>query len=170
LKVAAAVVAVLSVSFSGLTVFVEAFRYRVFDLLFSREAEYNVVIPYEEAEGEAIARDWRAHYFPEYVPEGYRPTESYETGGNLLGIHFVDENQNFIDFQQSPLESSEFLIDNEGGESGQIDIDGETGFWNRHDDMLVLLWTRDETGLILSANNLSVAEIAKIAKSVTYRR
>jgi hypothetical protein len=161
----------LGVSFSGLVVSVEAFRYKVFDLLFSREDGYNVFIPYEAAEGETLAQDWQGYYFPEYVPDGYRPTGSSKTEEASLYIHFVDDGgQNFIDFQQSPLESHMFAIDNEGEESGQIDINGKTGFWNRHDDMLTLLWTRDETGFLIVANDLSVEEAAKIAESITYKK
>jgi RNA polymerase sigma factor (sigma-70 family) len=50
LKIAVAVIAVLGVSFTGLVVSAEAFREKVFDLLFSRGNGYNVVIPFEEAE------------------------------------------------------------------------------------------------------------------------
>jgi hypothetical protein len=170
LKVAVVALAVLSVSFTGLVVSVEAFRYKVFDLLFSRADGYNVVIPYEEAEEEAITRDWRGYYYPAYVPEGYHPADGDKTEDASFYIHFVDDNQNFIDFQQTPLDSHEFLLDNEGDESGQIDVGGETGHWNRHGDTLMLMWTRYETALILSANDLSVEGVAKIAESVTYRQ
>jgi hypothetical protein len=171
LKVAVVVFAILGVSFTGLVVSVEAFRYKVFDLLFSREAGYNVVIPYEEAEGETLTQDWQGYYFPEYVPDGYCPTESNKTDAGLLYIHFVDDGgQNAINFQQSPLDLYTFLMDNEGGESEQIDIEGETGFWNKHDDTFTLLWMRGETGFVITTNDLSVEEVVKIAESVTYRK
>jgi hypothetical protein len=170
MKVAVVVLAILGVSFTGLVVSVEAFRYKVFDLLFSREDGYNVVIPYEEAEGKAITQDWQGYYFPEYIPDGYRPTGNSKTDDGMLHIHFEDGEQNFIDFQQSPLESYGFLIDNEGIESGQIDIEGETGFWNRHDNTLTLLWKRDETGFLIIMNDLSVEEAAKIADSIIYKK
>jgi hypothetical protein len=170
LKAASIAVAVLGVSFTGLVASSEALRYRVFDLLFSKGDGYNTVVPYEAAEGESVTLDLHGYYYPEYIPDGYRPTESSKTGDTLLHIYFVDGNQNFIDFQQSPLGSHEFLIDSEGEESGQIDIGGETGFWNRHGDTLILFWTRQETGFILSADGLSVGEAAKIAESMAYRQ
>jgi hypothetical protein len=170
LKVAAVAVTLLGVSFAGLVVSAEAFRNKVLDLLFLREDGYNLIIPYEDAAGEALTRDWEGYYYPEYVPDRYRPTESGKTGGGLLNIHFVDGDRNFLDFQQVPLDLHTFAFDNEGAESGEIDIDGETGFWNRHDDMFLLLWTRGETGFVIISNALSVEEAAKIAESVTYRK
>jgi hypothetical protein len=147
LKAAVVVIAVIGVSFTGLTVSVEAFRYMVFDLLVSREDGYNVIIPYEVAEGEALTQDWQGYYFPEYVPDGYRPTESNKMGwGRILTIHFEDDSRNYINLDQRPLELSTFYIDNEGKESGQIEVSGETGFWNRQDDMFTLMWMRGETG------------------------
>ncbi|MDR1134753.1 MAG: DUF4367 domain-containing protein [Clostridiales Family XIII bacterium] len=170
LKVAVIALVFLSLSLTVLVVSVDAFKYKAFDWLFSQEDGYNQFIPYELMEEESRMQDWHGYYFPEYVPAGYRPAESYKTDGHIFNIRFVDENQNFIGFQQSPLASSGFLVDNEGSESGQSDIDGETGFWNLHDDTLTLLWMRGETGFLITSNALSVEEAEKIAKSLAYRK
>jgi hypothetical protein len=91
-------------------------------------------------------------------------------GGRILTIHFEDDSRNYIDLDQRPLESSIFYIDNEGKESGQIEVSGETGFWNRQDEMFTLMWMRGETGFVISSNALSVEEAVKIAESVRYRQ
>jgi hypothetical protein len=168
-KIALIAVAVLGVAFTGLTLSAEAFRHKVFNLMFSQGDGYNVVIPYENTDSGTPLQDLRG-YFPEYLPDGYRLESTREISYKSLHMYFSDGNEGFISIQQMPLESHEFTFDSDGEGSGEVRVGDAAGFWNMHGDTLVLMWTQGEMGLLLSANNsMPVDTAVKIAESMAYK-
>jgi len=171
LKMAAIIILIVAVSFSGLLINAEAFRLRIFDFVFDSNKEFTKVVTVESGSNvltikKNLPEGWQGLFYPGYLPEGYLLDEAEEIGDSKTMI-FKDKNQAVLVLTQGPISESEVRVNNEGVESGEFLIDGSPVFWTSRKGEITLIWNwNDFEFLLYGPENLS--EMTKIAEELLY--
>ncbi len=169
-KTAAAIVLLITVSFTALIVNADAWRGKVFSFIFQDSDAYMKIIPVEtggsgEKEQNNLPGDWEDVYYPDYLPEGYRFAEA-ASAGNARTISFQN-NEDILILSQEPSEGAEVLIDKEGTENGETEVQGSTAFWSSKGGETTLMW--NEYGLLFMLYGpMDLNELKKVAEHLLY--
>lgn len=170
-KTAAIVMLIISVTFSTLVISVEAFRERVVDFLFEDKGSYMEVIPLETEENtleikNGLPSDGQGVFYLRYIPEGFKIVETKIAGSKKI-ITFQDNVQKILIFTQEPWDNGKLFIDNEDIESGQILINEEAAFWTSKNDMLSLVWNKNNYRFMLFGP-IELEEMIIIAENIFF--
>jgi hypothetical protein len=113
-----------------------------------------------------LPADWTDVYYPDYLPEGYQFVKA-DTAGNERSITFQNEDGDILIFSQEPSEGAEVLIDKEGTENGETDVQGSTAFWSSKGGETNLMW--NEYGcLFMLYGPTDLKELKKTAEHLLY--
>lgn len=170
-KTAAIVILLISVAFSTLMISVDAFRVRVIDFLFEDKGSYMEVIPLETEENtleikNGLPSDGQGVFYLRYIPEGFKIVETKIAGSKKI-ITFQDNVQKILIFTQEPWDNGKLFIDNEDIESGQILINEEAAFWTSKNDMLSLVWNKNNYRFMLFGP-IELEEMIIIAENIFF--
>jgi hypothetical protein len=112
-----------------------------------------------------LPADWEDVYYPDYLPEGYQFAEA-AVAGNARTISFQNGGDILI-FSQEPSEGAEVLIDKEGTENGETEVQGTTAFWSSKGGETTLMW--NEYGLLFMLYGpMDLNELKKVAEHLLY--
>lgn len=170
-KTAAIIIFLISVAFSTLMISVDAFRVRVIDFLFEDKGSYMEVIPLETEENtleirNGLPSDGQGVFYLRYIPEGFKIVETKIAGSKKI-ITFQDNVQKILIFTQEPWDNGKLFIDNEDIESGQILINEEAAFWTSKNDMLSLVWNKNNYRFMLFGP-IELEEMIIIAENIFF--
>lgn len=168
---AAAVTLLVTVSFAVLLVNADAWHGKAFNFIFQDSAAYIRIIPVETGGSDINAQtnlpaDWGDAYYPDYLPEGYEFVEA-DTAGNARSITFQNDNGDILILSQEPSEGAEVLIDNEGTENGETDVQGSPGFWSSKGGETTLMWNQ-YGHLFMLYGPTDLNELKKVAEHLLY--
>lgn len=150
-------IAMILVVLSMITVFVsisvEAFRVKVFNLIIETSQKFST-ISYQERNQIDIQKDlpseWKDYYYPTFLPEGYFWVSTSELN-NTKFMNFENDLNIKIVFIQSDL-SSQVQIDSEGGKVMEVEINGNIGTIIEKKEITIISWNNNETGFIIQGN------------------
>lgn len=168
---AAAILLFVTVSFAVLFVNADAWRGKVFGFMFQDSAAYMKIVPVETDGPEMDAQknlpaDWEGVYYPDYLPEGYRFTEA-SAAGNAKSITFQRKNGDILILSQEPSEGAEVLIDKDGTENGETEVQGSPAFWSSKGGETTLMWN-DYGFLFMLYAPADLDELKKVAEHLLY--
>jgi hypothetical protein len=169
-KTAAAIVLLVTVSFTALIINADAWRGKVFSFIFQDSDAYMKIIPVETGDPDENAQsnlpaDWEDVYYPDYLPEGYQFAEA-AAAGSARTISFQNDGDILI-LSQEPSEGAEVLIDKEGTENGETEVQGSTAFWSSKGGETTLMW--NEYGLLFMLYGpMDLNELKKVAEHLLY--
>ena len=122
----------------------------------------SITFPENESNTDTITEAYKLTY----VPEGY--TLDKENISPLSVVYkYVDENDNFIWFEQRILKDTDFVIDSESGYSKIMEIEKYDVYYRKNSEQNVYVWTDGKYSLWLNANlKLSYEEIVQIIDGI----
>lgn len=158
----AAILLVLFVSITTLTLSVEAFRTQVYNLLSTEHNEYSRVrIRHESTENVTI--EWENYYFPTYMPEGFYVASIREVE-EIKEINFINENNEYIVFSQAP-NGTDFNLDTEDGIKTELVINNRKAVLTEKEERNILFWNNEEFSFYL-VSRLEAEKLQIIAESL----
>jgi hypothetical protein len=168
---AAIIVLLVTGSFTALLVSADAWRGKAFSFIFQNSETYMKIIPVETedpdaASGKNLPADWESVYYPDYLPEGYIFVEA-DTAGRARSITFQNGDEDILILSQEPSEGAEVLIDKEGTENGETEVQGSTGFWSSKNGDTTLMWNK-YGHLFMLYGPLDLDELKKVAEHLLY--
>lgn len=165
-KMIVAILIVFSIVSSIVTMSVEAFRVKFFNLVIETSQKFSLVS--QEELGETVVlyevpNDWVSYYYPNYLPEGYE-LKGTRTLNDTRIMVFASETMVDIVFSQGPL-SGMTQIDSENGKVIEVEINGNKGILAVKDEIKILNWSNSEAGFSIQGN-VEESVLLAIAESV----
>lgn len=156
---------ILFISIGALTVTVEAFRVKLFNLIIENTEKYLDVEVNDGSETNMNNTEGKidGHYQPVYVPNGFTIDYVEDFGDTRIVAYTNNKNEEIL-FNQSP-NGTNFQLDSEDALVKDVDIVGSEGivinkedrttvFWNNEEYSFYLLSTIDEKELVSMAESL----------------
>lgn len=170
-KMIALIVLALVITITGLTVTVDAFRERLFSYFISESDDYKEIRPIEKDNNandvDGKLKAWNNYYYPEYIPGGYLLADAANEDP-YKDLIFRNSDDDTMTITISPVEENLIRIDNTNDNNGEVDINGYEGFWINSDGLMYLVWLTEKSSFEISADNLYLNEIVKVAESLVY--
>jgi hypothetical protein len=152
-KKIAAVLIVISIAGSIVTMSVEAFRVRFFNLIIETSQKFSLVSQEEVGETQVVYEvpsEWGTYYYPEFLPEGYDLNSTRALNDTKIMIFSNGTNHDIV-FSQGTL-SGKSQIDSENGKVIEVDINGDNGVLSIKDDIKILNWSNNEMSFNIQGN------------------
>lgn len=149
----AVILIVLSMITAFVSISVEAFRVKVFNLIIETSQKFSTISHQEKNQiniQEDLPSEWKNYYYPTFLPEGYFLVSTSELN-NTKFMNFGNDLNIKIVFIQSDL-SSQAQIDSEGGKVMEVEINGNIGRIIEKEEITILSWNNNETGFIIQGN------------------
>lgn len=171
-RAAAVIVLCLLTVCTVLTATVDAFRYRVFDLLWINHGEYLELVPVESEPVSPEARvlfpkDWQGAFYPAMLPDGFELNEVFE-GGSIKYITFQDKEEHFLNLSVSPALKTKTGVNNENVKISEVEINGVKGKVWESEDSCLIIWINYEHQFSLYSDVLMLSDMLEIAESIKY--
>lgn len=161
----AAIIIILAISMTMLTVSVEAFRVRVFNMILEQREKYLEIRLDEEEPMEGVkGNKQEEHYIPSYIPDGFE-LESEGGSGETATLIYKNKNNQTILFDQAP-HGTVYQIDSEDAIREDIKINGFKGISLTKGDRITLYWNNGETSFII-ISDIEFQELIRMAESIT---
>lgn len=151
-KIAAALI-VISIVGTIVTMSVEAFRVRFFNLVIETSQKFSLVSQEEVGETQVVYEvpsEWGTYYYPEFLPEGYDLNSTRALNDTKIMIFSNGTNHDIV-FSQGTL-SGKSQIDSENGQVIEVDISGNNGVLAIKDDIKILNWSNNEMSFSIQGN------------------
>lgn len=169
-KRVAAVLIIVSIAGSIVTMSVEAFRVRFFNMVIETSEKFSLVTQQEGGDVDDaidVPVDWMEFYYPSYLPEGY-VIERAEMLNDTKYMYFNNSEGQNMRFIQGNM-SSQSQIDTQDGRLLEVDINGNDGLIATKEGISILIWSDDGTSFSIQGNVeqsilLEIAEGIKINK------
>jgi len=161
---AAIIFLVVAISMTVLTVSVDAFRARVFNLIIESTERYlGIKVEEDKSIEDNSYNEIKGYYVPGYIPEGFE-LDSIEEFGKTVIITFTNENSQKILFDQSPNGTS-YQLDSEDAVKEDVEINGEEGIALIKGDFIALFWNNEESSFYV-LSDIELEEMIKMAESL----
>lgn len=161
---AAIIFLTLALSMTVLTVSVEAFRVRVFNLIMENKEKYlEISIDEKNPIKNEKNFDAKGYYLPNYLPKEFE-ISNIDNFGKTTIITYINDNNDSILFNQAPI-GANYQIDSENAELKDIDINGIEGIAIIKEGFTTLFWNNQEYGFILYSN-IEIEELLKVGESL----
>lgn len=162
--VASVIFSILLMSGVILVTNVEAFRYKFENFLVEVSSNSIKLAPSGTTDVEEIEipKSWGNVRYPYYLPSGYIFEYAIEREG-IKTLIFQNNENKYIKFSQRLAEGTQVYIDNEGEETGVMEIKKSyKGYWSKNEKHIVLTWMEED--IIFEVDSeLNIDEIKKIA-------
>lgn len=164
----ASIFLILAISMATLTMSVEAFRVRLFNMIIEEKERYMSVRVEEESPGHGIDEEKievEGYYVPDYIPEGFE-LDSVE-GSSRSGIMtYINQKGQILIFDQHSNSNTKYQLDSEDALVEDITINGAKGILIEKGNSATIFWNNDEFGFTLLAEDVQVDELLRMAESV----
>lgn len=161
---AATIFIILAISMAVLTVSVEAFRVRVYNMILEQREKYLEIRLAEEDTGGTNEDELSGHYVPGYIPEGFG-LESAGGSGETATFTYKNESNQRIFFDQAP-NGTTYQLDSEDAVIEDIIINGYKGVSLTKGERITLFWNSEETSFVM-ISDIEHEELIKVAESIT---
>lgn len=159
----AAAVFILLISAGAVTMSVEAFRVRFFNMLIDTKETYSEIsFETEDDYLEGIPEDWANYYVMTYIPDGFALVEAFNT--EQSGYLTYEFSEYYIMFIQGALDL-DIQVDTEEREIQEVRIEDNDGIMVINSEEVMLIWSNDEACFHI-ISNLDEETILKIAKKI----
>lgn len=165
-KRVAAVLIIVSIAGSIVTMSVEAFRVRFFNMVIDTSERFSLVSQQEvndELSMYEVPLDWTEYYYPSFLPEGYTLLKT-ESLNSTKYMYFSNSNGQEISFIQGSIDSQS-QIDSEGGIVIEVDVNGNEGVIVSKDDFTILNWSNNYISFNIQGN-VEESLLLEMAESV----
>ena len=163
-----AIFLLLFVAIGGsLTIGVEAFRLRFFNILFvDNETHTDLSVLETENEGSIIKKPegWSNYFYPEYLPFGF-DLENYSGIEGYRVLHFGDGKSILSMYERSGETDFFSDVDTEGVEPDFFSINGSDAIYVSKNGNSTMAWLKNDT-LIKLYGPISKEEIIKVAENI----
>lgn len=156
------------ITFSALTVSVEAFRIKLFNMIIdinNRYSEFTFEAE-DSCTNDTVGEDLNG-YYPSYIPEGYKIDELEEYDFNQK-IKFKTEDNKYLYFNQKKLETA-YQVDTENAKVSTIYINEEKAILSIKNEYSIIVWANGEYTFSINGQ-LEKEEIVKMARSVKFNK
>lgn len=166
-KRVAVVLLVAGAGLSAITIGVDAFRVKFFNILIETTEKFGLVSYEEKTTYNKITApdDW-TDYYPAYMPEEYSLVES-EAGAGVSILRYVNEKGEILELIQGTVILTS-QIDTEDATVVEVEVNGESSIIVEKDDETIIGWSKKEESFILRGN-LDKSELLEIAESITQK-
>jgi hypothetical protein len=155
-----------------LTATVDAFRYRVFDLLWINHGEYLELVPVESElvspeERALFPEDWQGAFYPAKLPDGFELNDISEAG-SIKYFSFLNKEEQFLNLSVSPAGKTKTGVNNENVKISDVEINGAKGQAWESEDTCLIIWMNYEHQFSLYSDSLMLSDMLEIAESIKY--
>jgi len=167
-KRVAAVFLISGIVLSAVTLSVDAFRFKLFNLILETKERFGLMF-YEEEKQELllhIPEDWTG-YYTAFLPEGYTLLD-YEIGISVSRLTYIDGNGNTIELLQGPIISNS-QIDTEDAVVMEVEINGNQGILAEKNEEIIIGWSEKNSSLLLRGN-VEKSTLLKIAENIIEKK
>ncbi len=155
---------ILFVSITTLTVTVEAFRVKVFNMIIENTQRYlGIEVQENESKVNENMESLKADYILEYIPEGFK-INSIKKLDKTKVLTYTNEVNEEIIFNQSP-NGTKFQMDSENAIRKNVYINEEKGIALIKDDLNILFWHDEEYSFYL-LSTVKLEELISMAESL----
>ncbi|MHB8065221.1 MAG: DUF4367 domain-containing protein [Ruminiclostridium sp.] len=170
----AVVFLVFLLSFTILVSSVQAFRTRFFNFMIEIGKEFTSINLKEKEESNNsrfandIPSDWKNVYIPQYVPEGYKISDTNSLVTQKT-IHYTAVNKALIVFIQYSDKDTNIRVDTENAKVSWIVINDEESIVSEKGGMTTAVWHNSDCAFSL-IGHISKEELIKMAESVEMKK
>ena len=153
----AAILLCATVAMTVVTMSVDAWRIRFFNMIKEAEQKYTSVEMVENMyilSNSDIPESWRGYYYPEALPEGYELDEATINGDVGIMI-FSSGNLDKIIFYQGAI----------SGKTIEVEVKGHEGLLVEKEDLNILMW-QDNINMYYIHGNIDKLMLLKMADNV----
>ncbi|MEA1975052.1 MAG: DUF4367 domain-containing protein [Bacillota bacterium] len=164
-RVAMFLIAVVIITLT-LTISVEAFRLKFFNIFVETNDKYSFVKTDENIKVdylEKIPNEWTSFYYPKILPEGYKFLKAIKVN-NAKYIFFNNAKNEEICFIQDSM-NSESQLDSEGGLIIEVDINGIEGIIIFKEESNIINWHNNNQNFYIQGN-VEKTMLLKMAESI----
>lgn len=165
-KRAAMILIVISVIGSTITLSVEAFRVRFFNMIIEISQKFSTVSHLEKTEisiQQELPSEWTDYYYPTFLPNDFILTSVRELNTTKY-MTFSNGLNEEIRFIQGNL-TSEAQIDTEDGKTIEVDINGNKGLIVKKEDVTIISWNNNMASFSIQGN-VDKSTLLEIAESL----
>lgn len=153
---------VIIMSLSVLTVTVEAFRTKLFNLFIETTDTHTTVRVEESSSADTEGEAWNNSYWPMYVPADFVLNSKEILNDTKLLIYNSDDAA--ITFAQGP-NGTEFQLDTEMAKVSDVMINTSVGILAEKEDVNILFWSNEDASFYI-ISSIEPEEMIKFAKQV----
>lgn len=150
------------ISLSILTVSVEAFRTKFFNLFIETNETHTNVKVDERDESEIEGELWNDSYWPSYLPDGFE-MNSKKIFNKTKFILYTNGDR-LVTFAQGP-NGTEFQLDTEKAQISEVIINNNKGILAEKGTINILFWSNDQASFYITSSVQS-EELIKIANEI----
>lgn len=156
----------ISVVISFLTLSVDAFRIRFFNMIIETSQRFSSVSMEENYKADyttELPEEWGNYYYPTILPDGYKFFNAFETNDTKY-MTFTNESGYEIRFIQGNI-SSELQLDSENGKMIEVKINGNKGIIVEKEGVHIISWHNNEKSFYIQGN-VDKSTLLEISESV----
>lgn len=154
---------ILFISIAALTVTVDAFRVKLFNIIMKNTEKYLNIEANDESKISNIKENIEGYYQLGYIPNGFM-IDSVQDLGDTKIITYINNNNEEIIFNQS-LNGTNFQMDSEDAIVKEVDISRNKGVILTKDGMNTLFWYNEESSFYL-LSNMNQEELITMGESI----
>lgn len=149
-----------------MTLSVDAYRVKIFNIFTDIKEKYTDINIEREPNNPIGSENLgKLHYYPGYLPRGYKQSD-IQNHGRLWLVFFQNDNGDVIEFYQSDLDS-DFQVDTEDANTSELYVNGADGILVSKGDVITLFWFTDTHNFYIRGK-LKQNDILSMAESLEY--
>ena len=152
-KRVAMVLLAMTIITATLTVSVEAFRIKLFNIIIETRKEFSTATFDENYNVDYLSElpdEWHSFYYPTILPEDYQFANAFDANGTKY-IVFVNSKMEELYFVQG-LMTADFQLDSENSNAVEVDINGMEGIIIIKDKSNIINWHNNNQSFYIQGN------------------
>lgn len=163
-KRVAMVLLTMTIITATLTVSVEAFRIKLFNMIIETTKEFSTATFDENYSVDYLSElpdEWNDFYYPTFVPEDYQFANAFDANGTKY-IVFTNSKMEELYFVQG-LMTADFQLDSENSNAVEVDINGMEGVIIIKDKSNIINWHDNNQSFYIQGNvdNSTLLDVAE---------
>ncbi|MBN4069526.1 DUF4367 domain-containing protein [bacterium AH-315-G05] len=165
-KRVAMIILTICIASAAVTMSVEAYRVRFFNMIIETSRHFSSVTMEENFQVDYLSElpeEWSNYYYPTILPEGYKFICAVKINDSKY-MTFSDEIGNEIRFFQGNI-SSYLQLDSENAKKIEVEINGKKGIVFDKDGVRIVSWHNNER-IFYIQGNVDKSTLVEMAESV----
>lgn len=172
MRLAAVIMICVTASLGVITINVDAFRIKLFDIIGKDHGEYMDINIVEKGEispaiKEKFPEDWDCVFYPMELPEGFN-LKNTSSMGSLKTLFFANKNDYPLSLEFSPIGEWSKALDSEDSDVDKIKVNDKEALFTTKDGCNSLVWADNGYEFKLTTYDLKIKETVKIAESIVF--
>lgn len=165
-KRVAMILLVVIVTFSAITMSVEAYRIRFFNMIIEVQKKFSSM-KFEESNNieyiNELPKDWKDFFYPMRLPQGYLFKKAFQ-GNSIKYIIFSNNQMEEMYFVQGPI-TTDFQFDTEDSFVMEVDVNGMEGLIIEKEGRVIITWHNNDYSYYIQGH-VDKSAILDMAESV----